>query len=195
MPVESLTANVRLSRGKKANRRLRFQNKIPAILYGMGETIALEMEEETTRRYISKLDGSHQLLRLQVTDETDNITEHRVLLQEIQKHPYRRELLHLDFRKLDDEKPVSLKVPLKTIGSSPGVKKGGIIQMVVREIPITCLPGNIPEALEVDVSKLDFHQTVRVEDVNCPHSVSINANENYSIATIIGRKTEEENEE
>ena len=67
--------------------------------------------------------------------------------------------------------------------------------MVVREIPITCMPGDIPEALEVDVSNLDFHQTVRVENVNCPNSVSINANENYSLATIIGRKAEEENEE
>jgi large subunit ribosomal protein L25 len=194
MSVESLTANVRHSRGKKANRLLRYQNKIPAILYGLGEMIALEMEEETTRRFISGLDGLHQLIPLRITDEEGKTTEHRVLIQEIQKHPYRRELFHLDFRKLDAEKPINLKVPLKTIGSSPGEEKGGIIQMVVREISITCLPSHIPRVLEVDVSNLDFHQTVRVQNVNCPDSVSINAKENYSVATIIGHKTTEEDE-
>lgn len=188
MSEEMLTATVRQSTGKRASRKLRHANRIPAILYGAGQSKMLEMDETITRRYIARLQGNHRLMPLQIVDEAGQITEHQVFLQEIQKHPYKHKLIHLDFRQLDTNTPITLKVPLKIVGSAPGVKKGGILQMIMREIPVTCLPSDIPEFIEVDVSSLDFNESIRVNEVRPPDAVTIDAKQNYSLLTIIGRK-------
>ncbi len=194
MSQETLTATVRHSSGKKINNKLRSLNKIPAILYGAGQTTMLEMDEVATRQSLEKLYGAHQLVPLQVTENDGNSVEHQVLIQEIQKHPYRRELVHLDLRKPDADKPVTLNIPLRTTGNAPGVKKGGTLQLIVREVPISCLPADIPEYIEVDVSQLDFSGTIRVHEAKYPEAVSSCAKENYTIVTIIGRKAEVEEE-
>lgn len=190
MSQEKLQAKIRHLTGKKANRQLRLLDKIPAILYGPGQSINLELEESSTRKLISELDGTHRLVPLIVNDENGKEEEHQVLVQEIQKHPFKRKLVHLDFRVLNPERPITLKVPLRTSGEAIGIKKGGALQMIVREVPVSCLPTNIPEYVEVDVSNLDFHQTLRIEEIKYPESVTPAAKQNYSVATIIGRKAE-----
>ncbi|MBF0277983.1 MAG: 50S ribosomal protein L25 [SAR324 cluster bacterium] len=193
MSVDTLTAKVRYSKGKKATRLLRQANRIPAVLYGAEQSVMLDMHESTTRRFIAGLQGSNQLIPLQITDDKGESTENSVLIQEIQKHPFRQELVHLDFRRLDAKKPISLKVPLHLVGedTSPGVKKGGVAQLILREVPVTCLPSNIPEYVVVDVSELDFHETIRIEDIQFPESVTCDAEQELSVATIIGRTKEE----
>ena len=197
MLAETLTANVRHSKEKKATRQLRHAQQFPAVLYGAGQTMMLSMHEETTRRFITKLQGSHQLVPLQIINDKGEAIEHKVLIQEIQKHPYRQHIIHLDFRKLDAEKPISLKIPIRIVGeeSAPGVKKGGIVQMIVREVPVTCLPSDIPEFITVDVSNLDFQETMRLHEVPAPEAVEIDTVQNFSVVTIIGRQTEEEETE
>ena len=188
MSEEMLTATVRQSKGKKFSRKRRHAGQIPAILYGAGPSMMLEMDEVRTRRYIANLYGTHRLVPLKIEDETGGTSEHQVLIQEIQQHPYKQKLLHLDFRQLDTKAPITLKVPLKVVGTSPGVKKGGVIQMIAREIPVTCLPAHIPEFIEVDVSNLDFNDSIRVNEVQYPESVQSAATQNYSLLTVIGRK-------
>ncbi len=189
MSEVQLSANIRHVKGKAANRQLRREEKIPAVLYGPNLSVMLEMEEEPTRRILSQLTGTHQLLPLQVTDSKSGETSlHYVLLQEIQQHPYKEDLIHIDFRKLDPEKPVNLKVPLKIVGQSPGVKKGGVLQMVIRDVPITCLPSDIPEYIEADVSHLDLRETMRVSELKYPEKVTARARQNYSVISIVGRR-------
>lgn len=188
MSQETLVANLRQHTGKKANRALRRLEKIPAILYGQNKSIMLEMDENATRLFIGKMQGAHQMVPLKVTDESGNTEEYKVLLQEIQKHPYKPLLIHLDFRLLDPEKNITIKVPLRTVGTAPGVKKGGTLQLVVREVPVTCTPDKIPEFVELDVSELDFQGGLRVSDINYPESVKSAAAQNYTVAGIIGRK-------
>ncbi len=195
MSAETLTAKIRHSKGKKATRQLRHEQRIPAVLYGAGQAMMmLNMPEETTRRFIGKLEGSHQLVPLQITDEQGETTEHDVLIQEIQKHPYRQQLIHLDFRRLDVGKAISLKIPIRIVGeeASQGVKEGGIIQMIVREVPVTCLPTNIPEFISVDVSNLKFHESIRVHQIEYPEAVESSTDQDFSVVTIIGRTQAEE---
>jgi len=194
MSAKTLTAKIRHSTGKKATRQLRHAHRIPAVLYGAGQAMMLNMPEEPTRRFIGKLEGSHQLVPLQITDDKGETTEHEVLIQEIQKHPYRQQLIHLDFRRLDVGKSLSLKVPIRIVGenTSPGVKEGGIIQMIVREVPVTCLPINIPEFIPVDVSTLKFHESIRVHEIEYPDAVESSTDQNFSVVTIIGRTKAEE---
>ena len=189
MSNKRLIAHLRNDAGKKASRELRRTGKIPAVLYGAGsaKTVHLEMEEESTRHYLQQLTAVHQLLPLAIVQIDQTIETHNVLLQAVQKHSYQIKLLHLDFRKPALGKSIPLRVPLKTVGLSPGIKKGGVLQMVVRDVPVTCTPENIPDYITLDVSSLDFGGNLRIQDVNVPPNVYLGAKVNYSIASIVGR--------
>ena len=188
-----LVANIRINRGKSANQKLRQAGKIPATFYGQRGNILLEMTEESTRHSLEKMSGLHELVPITVTDTSkqENWTA-KVLLREVQKHPYKNKLVHLDFWELPETKPQVVRIPLQVTGESPGVKGGGVLQMVVREIPVSCLPADIPTSLVVDVSQLEIGDSIKIQEVELPEKVSLNTEENYAIISIVGRAPEEE---
>ena len=193
MVQNQLVANIRKNVGKSANHKLRQAGKIPATLYGQRGNFLLEMAEESTRHILEKMSGMHEMVPITVTDSTnqENWTA-RVLLREIQKHPYKHKLIHLDFWELPETKSQVVRVPFDVTGESPGVKSGGVLQMVVREIPVSCLPADIPSSLVVDVSNLEIGDSIKIQDVELPEKVSLNSDENYAIISIVGRAPEEE---
>ena len=193
MVQNQLVANIRKNIGKSANHKLRQAGKIPATLYGQRGNFLLEMAEESTRHILEKMSGMHEMVPITVTDPSnqENWTA-RVLLREIQKHPYKHKLIHLDFWELPETKSQVFRVPLDVTGESPGVKSGGVLQMVVREIPVSCLPADIPSSLVVDVSNLEIGDSIKIQDVELPEKVSLNSGENYAIISIVGRAPEEE---
>ena len=193
MVRNQLVANIRKNTGKSANHKLRQSGKIPATLYGQRGSILLEMTEESTRHSLEKMSGLHELVPITVTDTSkqENWTA-KVLLREVQKHPYKNKLVHLDFWELPETKPQVVRIPLQVTGESPGVKGGGVLQMVVREIPVSCLPADIPTSLVVDVSQLEIGDSIKIQEVELPEKVSLNTEENYAIISIVGRAPEEE---
>ena len=193
MVQNQLVADIRKNTGKSANHKLRQAGKIPATLYGQRGNFLLEMAEESTRHILEKMSGMHEMVPITVTDPSnqENWTA-RVLLREIQKHPYKHKLIHLDFWELPETKSQVVRVPLDVTGESPGVKSGGVLQMVVREIPVSCLPADIPSSLVVDVSNLEIGDSIKIQDVELPEKVSLNSDENYAIISIVGRAPEEE---
>ena len=195
MVQNQLVANIRTTRGKSANQKLRQAGKIPATLYGQRGNILLEMTEESTRHILEKMSGMHELVPITVTDPSNNENwTAKVLLREVQKHPYKHKLIHLDFWELPETKPQVVRIPLNVTGESPGVKSGGVLQMVVREIPVSCLPVDIPSKLVVDVSQLEIGDTIKIQEVELPEKVSLSSEENYAIVSIVGRAPEEEEE-
>ena len=188
-----LVASIRKTRGKSANHKLRQAGKIPATLYGRRGNILLEMTEESTRHILEKMSGMHELVPITVTDNSnqENWTAN-VLLREVQKHPYKHKLIHLDFWELPETKKQVVRVPVHVTGESPGVKSGGVLQMVVREIPVSCFPADIPSKLVLDVSMLEIGDSIKIQDVVLPEKVSLSSEENYAIISIIGRAPEEE---
>ncbi len=193
MVQNQLVANIRKDIGKSANHKLRQAGKIPATLYGQRGNILLEMAEESTRHILEKMSGMHEMVPITVTDPSnqENWTA-RVLLREVQKHPYKHKLIHLDFWELPETKQQVVRVPLDVTGESPGVKSGGVLQMVVREIPVSCLPADIPSNLVVDVSNLEIGDSIKIQEVDLPEKVSLSSDENYAIISIVGRAPEEE---
>ena len=193
MVQNQLVASIRKTRGKSANHKLRQAGKIPATLYGQRGNILLEMTEESTRHILEKMSGMHELVPITVTDPSnqENWTA-KVLLREVQKHPYKHKLIHLDFWELPETKPQVVRVPLDVTGESPGVKSGGVLQMVVREIPVSCLPADIPSNLVIDVSNLEIGDSIKIQEVELPEKVSLSSDENYAIISIVGRAPEEE---
>ncbi len=196
MSQNQLAASIRSKKGKSANHKLRQSGNIPAVLYGPRGNIMLEMVEEATCHFLEKMTGMHELLPLTVTDSASGESwTAQVLLREIQKHPYKHKITHLDFWELPEAKPQTFRIPVHVIGESPGVKNGGVLQMVVREIPVSCLPSDIPSFIEVNSSALEIGDSLRIQDVELPAKVSISTDENYAVISIVGRAKEEEEEE
>ena len=195
MKQSQLVASIRKTTGKSANHKLRQAGKIPATLYGQRGNILLEMTEESTRHILEKMSGMHELVPITVTDPSnqENWTA-KVLLREVHKHPYRHRLIHLDFWELPESKPQVVRIPLHVTGESPGVNSGGVLQMVVREIPVSCFPADIPSKLVVDVSQLEVGDSIKIQEVELPEKVSLSTEENYAIISIVGRAPEEEEE-
>ena len=156
----------------------------------------LEMVEEATCHFLEKMTGMHELLPLTVTDSASGESwTAQVLLREIQKHPYKHKITHLDFWELPEAKPQTFRIPVHVIGESPGVKNGGVLHMVVREIPVSCLPSDIPSFIEVNSSALEIGDSLRIQEVELPAKVSLSTDENYAVISIVGRAKEEEEEE
>ena len=195
MSQNQLAASIRSKKGKSANHKLRQSGNIPAVLYGPRGNIMLEMVEEATCHFLEKMTGMHELLPLTVTDSASGESwTAQVLLREIQKHPYKHKITHLDFWELPEAKPQTFRIPVHVIGESPGVKNGGVLQMVVREIPVSCLPSDIPSFIEVNSSALEIGDSLRIQEVELPAKVSHSTDENYAVISIVGRAKEEEEE-
>ena len=195
MTQNQLSASIRIKKGKSANLKLRQGGNIPAVLYGPRGNILLEMAEESTRHLLEKMSGMHELVPINVTDSASGESwTAQVLLREIQKHPYQHQITHIDFWELPEAKPQIIRIPIHVIGESPGVKGGGVLQMVVREIPVSCLPTDIPSFVEVDSSSLELGDSIRIQDVKLPEMVTVGTDENFAVISIVGRAKEEEEE-
>ena len=193
MTQNQLSASIRSKKGKSANQKLRQAGNIPAVLYGPRGNILLEMGEESTRHLLEKMSGMHELVPINVTDSGSGESwTAQVMLREIQKHPYQHLITHIDFWELPEAKPQIVRIPIHVIGESPGVKGGGVLQMVVREMPVSCLPADIPSFVEVDSSSLELGDSIRIQDVKLPENVTVGTDENFAVISIVGRAKEEE---
>mgnify|MGYP002172497729 FL=1 len=193
MIQNQLSASIRSKKGKSANQKLRQAGNIPAVLYGPRGNILLEMAEESTRHLLEKMSGMHEIVPINVTDSASGESwTAQVLLREIQKHPYQHQITHIDFWELPEAKPQIVRIPIHVIGESPGVIGGGVLQMVVREIPVSCLPADIPSFVEVDSSSLELGDSIRIQDVKLPENVTVGTDENFAVISIVGRAKEEE---
>ena len=192
MSKNKFEAKIRINKGKAANQLLRKAGNIPAVLYGTRGNLLLEMVEEETRHLLEKMSGFHELMPIEVADSVKGESwSAKVLLREVQKHPYKQLITHLDFWEISDSEKQTFRVPIKVIGESPGEKSGGVLQMVVRDIPVICLPTDIPSLIEVDSSKLEIGDSVRVQDLKLPLKVSHGSDENYAVVSVVGRVKEE----
>ena len=193
MTQNQLSASIRSKKGKSANQKLRQAGNIPAVLYGPRGNILLEMGEESTRHLLEKMSGMHELVPINVTDSASGESwTAQVMLREIQKHPYQHQITHIDFWELPEAKPQIVRIPIHDVGESPGVKGGGVLQMVVREMPVSCLPADIPSFVEVDSSSLELGDSIRIQDVKLPENVTVGTDENFAVISIVGRAKEEE---
>ena len=177
----TIEAQGRSDTGKGAARQLRRQGLVPAVVYGHGEeTRHLQVESKDLERFIVAGGAESQLIDLKMDGETAP-----VLIREIQVHPYKPELLHVDFLMVHKGEKLHLEIPVRLIGSAPGVKEGGILEHMRRELEVRCEPAAIPEALEVDISELGIGDSVNVEDIRVPPGVEIQEEPNRTVAAVV----------
>ena len=150
------------SRGKNEARRHRAAGRLPAVVYGGGNPLVITVEPKALSRILHSDSGANTLITLSVDGESDS----RVLVKEYQLDPITRDLLHADFYRVAMDKPITVTVSIVLKGEAKGVKQqDGILDFVQREVEIECLPGDIPEHIEIDVSDLALNEGVRLRDV------------------------------
>jgi large subunit ribosomal protein L25 len=167
MMEATLEAVPRSTRGKNEARRLRREGRIPAVLYGSSsaterrEATAIAIEPKALLRILHSDSGMNTLIGLKLPDE-----DTRVLVKDYQVDPVSRAMLHVDFYRIAMDRMLTVTVPVVLKGEAPGVKQqGGLLDFVHREVEIECLPADIPEHIEIDISNLMLHQGVRLRDV------------------------------
>ncbi len=197
MSIE-LNAELRTDTGKGASRRLRHANKVPAILYGTGkapENLTLEQKDV-------QYELQHEAFFTQVLELNIGGKKQDVLLRDLQHHPYKQSIMHMDFQRVDAKKEVHVNVPLHFLNEdiAPGVKtEGGAVSHVVTDVEIVCLPKDIPEFIEVDLSELHMGEIVHLSDLKMPAGVEVFAlkqgdEHDSAVASIHARKVVEEPE-
>ncbi|WP_440873773.1 50S ribosomal protein L25/general stress protein Ctc [Thalassotalea sp. PLHSN55] len=164
----TLDAEVRTDTGKGASRRLRHANKVPAILYGEGqEPVSLTLAHNKVFRAQQEEAFYSHVLTLNVDGKPVEC-----LIKDMQRHPFKDLIMHLDFLRVDATHAVHVNVPVHFTNEDVAEKKGGKISHHVNEIVVSCLPADIPEFIEVDVAGLEVGQTLHLSDVALPKGVT-----------------------
>lgn len=190
METLEIQVNAREPGSKHQARRLRREGKIPAILYGPKvQSIPLELNKKEFSTRVAGLEGSH-LVRLKSGSAT--LADKVALVKEMQYHPISGDVIHADFYEVDLTARIEVNVPLHFVGKAAGVVRGGILQPIVREIQVECLPLDIPEFFNVDVTALDIGDSVHVEELPMPEGVTAVYDSNFALVTVATPTVEEE---
>jgi len=190
-----ISAESRTVQGKGASRRLRRAGMAPAILYGAGKAPQMvSLAQNVLLRHLQDEKFHSAILNVTVDGQTD-----QAILRDWQMHPVRPEVLHVDFQRISATEKLHMKVPLHFLGQdvAPGVKlEGGIVTHLMTEIDITCLPKDLPEFLEVDMSQMHLNHSVHLSDIKLPDGVQITSlthgGDDHAVAAITAVRVEEE---
>ena len=195
----SLNATLREDKGKGASRRLRHANTLPAIVYGGSkDSVSITLQQKDIQHKLPDESFYSQVLSLSIEGKAED-----VLIRDIQHHPYKMEVMHMDFVRVDANKVVHIHSQLHFIGEdvSPGAKtEDGVISHVIIEVELECLPKDIPDHIEVDLSEMHIGDVIHLSDLKMPKGVEILAlkhgEDNDSVvASMHVRKVAEEVEE
>ncbi|MBI2335730.1 MAG: 50S ribosomal protein L25/general stress protein Ctc [Deltaproteobacteria bacterium] len=185
---QTIEATIREGVGKGAARKTRFKGLVPAVLYGMQqEAMPLAVEPKPILKLLSKGAGSTELLDLKIGENAPI----PVLIKDYQASVIRRDLQHIDFLRVDLTKKIQVEVPIKLIGRAAGVQEGGVVEVLTRRLDVRCLPTQIPEAFELDVSALNIGQSLHVSDLKIPPEVEVLTRLETTVVSVVAPAPEE----
>jgi large subunit ribosomal protein L25 len=183
----ALTASPRTATGKGAARQVRFQKKVPAVIYGHGRASqALEVDAKALEKALTGIEPASTIIELTLEGK-----KARTLIREIQRHPVRPDIIHVDFYEIRADEKVKLRVPVHLVGTPDGVRNaGGVLDQVTREVEIEVMPEHIPDRVELDVAALTIGHSVHVRDLQIPHATILTLAD-LTIATVVPPRAEE----
>ncbi len=168
-----LIAELREDQGKGASRRLRRQGKVPAIIYGAGRPPRnLAFDHNKVLQQLENESFYSSVLNIKVQDKSQ-----AAILKDLQRHPARNQIMHMDFQRIVEDEEIRMNVPLHFIGEdvAPGVKRGGKVSHLMTDVEVVCLPRYLPEFLEVDVTNLELDEMLTISDIKLPEGVEVPA--------------------
>jgi large subunit ribosomal protein L25 len=188
-----LTAQKRTQVGRNAIKKIKASGMVPGVIYGSAqEPVNLQINGRELLNLLSRASGENILVELEIVDggEKQNAL---AMIQEIQHHPLQREIVHVDFHAVSAHETVSAEVPIETVGEAIGVKvNGGLLEHILRYLEVECLPGDLPQVIEVDVTNLDIGQSLHVRELNLPPGVEATTDAEQTVVAVVESRVEEE---
>ena len=191
MKQVSIKAEVRKSAGTSANNKLKTKGRIPAILYGQGKESTMLTLTKLDFENVFKKNNKRAIYAVNFNDGAKDIVKN-TLIKDIQYDPIKMRITHVDFYEYDEHKKIRTRVPVLTHGTPIGLKKGGILTHIKDQVEIDCLPINIPDHFEVDVTNLDVHHSIRVSDLTVTKDIHVISDPHDVLVTVSMPRIEEE---
>lgn len=189
MDIPVLKVEQRTERGKGSARRTRVAGRVPAVCYGRAqEPLPLAIDPQALLDILHGPRGMNSLIRL---DGADNRT---VFVQEMQRHPVERAVLHVDFLSVDQDAKIQRTVPIVLEGQPVGVKLGGLLQVVRRGLMVEARPTHLPDAIHLDVGQMEVGDVFHVADLEMPAGVEPLYDHNFTVCAVVAPSVEEEKE-
>ncbi len=190
MELLELNAKTRETTGKGAARKLRQASRIPAVVYGAKtEAAKLSLDTISFGKIIRDHGTTGLFFKLKVDGGSGE--ERIVMLKDLQMDTFSLNYLHVDLHEIDMDTKVSVTVPVEAIGESKGVKEGGLLQIIRRELEVLCKPADTPDSVQVDITDLEVGDAVHVEDIDLGDAVEIPHEVNFTVITIVAPSVEE----
>lgn len=184
-----LTARTRAESGRNAVKRVRSRGAVPAVIYGSRQTPAnLEVSHRDLEVLLSHAVGENILVDLEIKDGKSSKNQ-LSLIQEVQHHAVRREILHVDFQAVSMTEEITAEITIEPVGEADGVKNhGGLLEQSIRSIEIRCLPKNLPELIKIDVTNLKVGESIHIRDIALPEGVTATADPDLTVLHIVEPK-------
>ena len=187
MATATLNATPRTDVGKGAARKLRASLRIPGVVYGHHrEATPLAIDARELDKLLGSIAPGTTVVELHLAGRMS-----KTLIREIQRHPYKRQVLHIDFQELVAGEKITVNVPILLVGTAAGVKDGGIVEEVMREVSVEVDPVNIPSHFEIDISALGINDSVHVSDIKVPEGVKLLEDLEATVAVVAPPRVEE----
>jgi large subunit ribosomal protein L25 len=188
-----LTAQKRTQVGRNAIKKIKADGMVPGVIYGSAqEAVNLQINGRELLNVLSRASGENILVELEILDGGEKRNA-LAMIQEIQHHPLQREILHVDFHAVSAHETVSAEVPIETVGEAVGVKvHGGLLEHILRYLEVECLPGDLPQVIEVDVTNLDIGQSLHVRELKLPSGVEAITDAEQTVVAVVESRVEEE---
>ncbi len=188
--MSALAGKLREVTGKSATRKLRNDETMPAVLYGLKDNLSLTVNPKELRKLL-EANGRNALIELEIEGDS----KRSVVVKEYQAHPLKPGWVHADFLEVDVTKKIKVRVPVVLVGNSPGEKMGGLVNHILRNIEVESIPMNIPEKIEVQMDGVELNDVVHVSDLVVGEGVEILNDPKDAVVTVHVEKVKEETPE
>lgn len=185
-----LSVDRRTRTRKSGARAVRKAGKVPGVVYGIRESTPLTIDPKELEALLGTRAGANVVFQLRVEGEAES--ERPVIVKELQRDSMKGAIVHADFLEIRMDEKIQVAVPLVLAGESPGVKLGGTLSQLMRELEVECLPNAIPERIEVDVAEVDIGDVLHVRDLRLPEGVDLMADSDEPVLTVLAPVEEEE---
>jgi len=183
-----LKAELREEKGSGPVKRLRGSGWIPGIVYGHNkDNLSVKVNNRDVIHLLHSMASEHPLIKLNVKNKKTD-----VLVKTIQYHPYRDEIIHIDFHQVAMDEVLTTTVAVEAVGESKGVLAGGVLDHTMRELQIECLPSDIPGVIELDITELGVGDSIRVSEITPPEGVKFLDDVDQPVLSVLAPKVEEE---
>jgi len=169
--------------------------QIPAVLYGPKTESVLLSVNKSDLELLFKKGGIGQVVLNLVIQKNGETTTRPAMVKELQTHPVSRNFIHIDFYEIRMDQKITAKIPVVTTGTAKGVELGGILQIIRRELEVECLPLEVPESIEIDISDLDIGDSIHVGKIHLEGGIEFLEEDDYTVVTVVSPKMEEEEPE